>query len=218
MSRLIAIAGPDGAGKTTVCEHLSKRLEGARIEYGGKARNHKLASTRFAYKVLAAARSGWKPLYLPFCYLWFYPFEYFENRRRFSTSGPGILLFDRHPIDRMVMLADIDLKRTYGKISKVRWLLEKPFRVFWAWVYRNLFPDTTRVFILLPTPALCFERSGGQYPSISDAHIRIESYRETLKTLKREKRFTPIDITEDKDADQISEQILFHLNQEASSS
>lgn len=214
MTKRIAITGPDGAGKTTVCEELSQRLGNCPIEYGGKARNHKLKSTRFAHSVMTKAQAFWAPLYFPFRYFWFYFFEYFENRARFKRPDDGVdyIIFDRHPIDRLVLPSDIDLKLEHGRISRLRWLAEKLPRAFWAWIYRHFFDAPVAVFVLLPEPELCFERSNGQYPSIKDAEVRVESYRITIEKLEVPKHYTAIEVSESTTVDSIIDQIVNHLN------
>jgi thymidylate kinase len=215
MIQKIAIAGPDGAGKTTVCEHLSQRLDNCRIEYGGKARNHKLKATRFAHSLMSKAQALWAPLYFPFRYFWFYFFEYFENRKRFieeASDGAEHIIFDRHPIDRLLLPIDIDLKLEYGRISRLRWSVEKIPRSFWAFVYRHFFTVPVAVFVLLPEPELCFQRSNGQYPTVEDALIRVDSYRKTIERMKDREHYTVIEVSDSMTVDAITDQILKQLN------
>ncbi len=208
--RQIAIAGPDGAGKTSVCGELCKQLPKCGVVYAGKARNQKLRTTRFAYAVWQAGKQIWRPLDFFLRYFWFYPFEFFEYRARFHpNASPGLetMIYDRHPVDRMVLPHDILLKRNYGKVSTIRYACELPPRLFWSWVYRRFFRFDGTVFLLLPKPDLCFARAPDQYQEIIDATIRIESYRRLAQNAPTGQRLNLIEISAKESVHQVAREV-----------
>ena len=179
----LAIAGPDGAGKSVLCQMLHNRIFDSKLQYAGKNRGHVLKSTSIGLKLWTAmAQFGNIPALIG-QYFIFYPFEYAENLVRFRMVPDletQLMIYDRHPIDRMVLKYDTVLRLQEGKIKSTRFIVEHPLRLFWGCIYRYFFSKIDRVYVLLPAAELCFERSGGQYKSIEEAIIRVETYRRAV--------------------------------------
>ncbi|MBF0233904.1 MAG: hypothetical protein HQK65_12825 [Desulfamplus sp.] len=178
----IAIAGPDGAGKTTLCKRLLNCIDKSELQYAGKNRGHLLRGTSLGLKAWMLLKQHGSILSIIGQYFVFYPLEYFENMARFqkvSCTGSKWIIYDRHPIDRMVLKYDILIRRNERKVKFNRFFVEYPLRLFWECVYKCAFPGVNRVYVLLPYPELCFKRSGGQYQNLDEARIRIETYRRT---------------------------------------
>ncbi len=174
----IAIAGPDGAGKSSVCRALAGRIGPAAVIYAGKD-DFRLKTTAAALRLWERMRTKGLAVSVPAQYLLFYPLEYRENVRKFRPrpDKKEHFIFDRHPIDRMIMMYELRMKYRARMCGRARFLLEYPMRVLWNRLYRGRFPALARVYVLLPEPRLCFERSGGHYTTIEDARRKIEAYR-----------------------------------------
>lgn len=210
----IAIAGPDGAGKTTVCESLAVLLDNAQILYSGKSRGHLLPSTGRALELWKRSRSAGVPSILGRNLL-FYPVEYAENiaRLRFRPAGDiRWVIMDRHPIDRIVMWHDSRRK-----------LMSAPLRLsvaigaaaasVWSAIYTHKYRGVDQLFVLLPEPDLSFDRSGGQYSSVQQAGERVEAYRSAAAAYARHHACTVIELTEDTTVDAVCEYIIDVLHQ-----
>lgn len=176
-----SISGPDGSGKSTLCEEVNSQLVSSEVIHAVKDRNLRLMSTKLGVKLLKFAESKNQMLYTLVLYLIYYPLEFLENLKRFSVKGKDNYLYDRHPIDRMALKYEFLLRYRKGKVKKVRFFIEYPFRVFWSEIYRLIFIRIDRIYILLPDPELSFVRASGQYEKIEDAVYKMESYKMSAK-------------------------------------
>ncbi|WP_273150252.1 hypothetical protein [Methylophaga thiooxydans] len=173
----IAITGPDGSGKSTLCNMLCERLGGTRVVYGGKACFH-LFSTKIVKSLWNLGLKLHPTLGFVIQHSLYYPAEYFENWWRIVMRyRSGVTVYDRHIFDRLVMKHSIKLRYQHGKIGRLSYWLQYSLTSFWSVVYKYFFPAIDHVFILLPDAGLCFDRAGGQYRDITDAIVRVESYR-----------------------------------------
>lgn len=213
MSR-IAIAGPDGAGKSSICAFLSNNIPGAVVQYAGKNRNHLLRTTSLGLNLwMKLRRFGAIPGLLGQYFL-FYPLEYIENRVRFSINKQvesGLIIYDRHPIDRMMMQYSLILRRGSGRLNPLRFAVEYPLCWLVARLYQFLFPEIDRIYVLLPHPELCFKRSGGQYSEIEDAIIRVESYRQVVLKAGPDSRLLEIPVDWKHSIHDIGNEILYDM-------
>ncbi len=192
----IAITGPDGSGKTTLCELLSSKLKPSLIIHAVKDRNHFLKSTSFALKC-------WR-LLKKFGYygstfgrfIVFYPFEYLENIRRFTFKPKQYryIIYDRHPIDRIMMKHELLANYHSGIINKKRFFIEYPLLLLWGWIYERFFPRVDKMFVLLPDAGLCLMRANGQYKNLKAAENRICAYKAAIDTISKNNHVYPIHI------------------------
>lgn len=180
----IAVSGPDGSGKTSVCKLLSEKLHAKKIVYAGK-RGFQLKTTSWAFNVWSflnkfGSLGGFFGLYF-----FYYPFEYFENCFRFTRSVDvdDILIFDRHPIDRVMFYHEFLFNKGV-KSAGFKFRIEAVFRFIISRIYLNFFPKINRIYILLPDTKCFFERSEGQYSSMMHAQIRSDAYKTAAKEWK----------------------------------
>lgn len=103
----IAVVGPDGAGKTSVVRLLQAQMPGSRVLYGGKNRGHLLVTTPLGLRLWHAARKVPVPgLGDAVRFSVFYPLEYLENLARARAGNGRVTIYDRHPVDRMIMAGE----------------------------------------------------------------------------------------------------------------
>lgn len=182
----IVIAGPDGSGKSSVCFYLADKLKPSVIIHAVKDRDHFFKSTTYAFKIWKLlSKFGYLGSFIGRFFV-FYPFEYLENIFRFKKKNNQInyYIYDRHPIDRIIMLHELRKKKLSGKISKIRFILEYPIISYWAWKYINLFPHVDIFIVLLPDPNVCLNRAKGQFKNLESVQLRINSYTEAINDLK----------------------------------
>jgi thymidylate kinase len=185
----IAITGPDGAGKSTLCNMLGEHLDDARIVYAGKAYFH-LYLTKLSKWLWDAALSVHPLLGFGIQHTIYYPAEYLENMWRIVLCyRKGTTIYDRHVFDRMVMKHSARLRYQQGRIGPLSYWLQYSLNSFWSWVYRNFFPVIDHVFILLPDAGLCFDRANGQYKDLTEASIRVESYQMAYQEVADDARY-----------------------------
>jgi energy-coupling factor transporter ATP-binding protein EcfA2 len=210
---MIAIAGPDGSGKSSVCKALSICIDKSTIIYAGK-RDFVLRSTSFGLSTwIKIKKFGTIPSLIAQYFLYF-PLEYIENLIRFrgNTKSGITRIYDRHPLDRVMMKYELRNRFNIGEVKKRRFYFEYPLRYLWAFLYIQFFPVIDRVYVLLPDPNLCFERSGGQYKNLSDAYIRVDSYKEAVKFWgSHQKQFLPIQVNSDMSVADIRDLIISDL-------
>ncbi|WP_266237406.1 hypothetical protein [Methylophaga sp. OBS1] len=185
----IAITGPDGAGKSTLCKMLCKHLDDARLVYSGKAHFH-LPSTRLVKWLWDVALKVHPLLGFAIQHSLYYPVEYLENWWRVVLRyRSGITVYDRHVFDRLVMKHSARLRYRHGKIGRSSYWLQYSLNSFWSCVYRYCFPLVDHVFILLPDAELCFDRALGQYKDLADAGIRVQSYQLAYQEVADDPRY-----------------------------
>ncbi len=183
----IVIAGPDGSGKTSVCNELRLHFPESIIIHAVKNQNHFLRSTTFALNVWNKLSKHGYCLSLLGKYFIFYPFEYLENLRRFSFKHPEAttIIYDRHPIDRVIIKHEIKTKHFLGKINKHKFLIEHPLASVLNFTYRQLFPKVDYLFVLLPDAELCFTRSNNHYRSVLNAKTKLDAYKQAVIQYKK---------------------------------
>lgn len=183
--RRIAVTGPDGSGKSTLCRKLVNHFEESELIHAVKHRDHLLSSTTWGYKWLRKSKKIGILGERLFKYHIFYPLEYLENLKRFKLSG-NTVIYDRHPIDRIILKFELLQKK--NKISiKVFYLYELLMTTIWGKIYLYFFPKVDYLFVLLPLPELCVERSKGHYRSKEDAIFKINAYKQAIDLYKKRK-------------------------------
>jgi len=206
----IAIVGPDGAGKTSVANQLQQLLPQSKVVYAGKSHNHHLFITKWTYQFWQWTKKLRMPiLYQLVRFFLFYPVEYIENLARFQrVKDKKIIIYDRHPIDRMIMI--------YEYLSKypdsAKFFNTQYFLLRWCnWWYRVFFPKIEQIYCLLPEPALCWQRSGGHYLNPAEAQWKIDAYRQAVIQLVQRQPVSIIEITPELTINEIAQQILVSL-------
>lgn len=209
----IAIIGPDGSGKTSVVNFLQKKIVNSEKRYGGKKEGHFLITTSIAlYLWKLSVRSRLRIVVFFVRFLIFYPFEYIENLFRFGFCWPNsTVIFDRHPVDRLVLANQILLskknKNQSEQIGTVDYL-EYLFLFILSKFYLFFFPRVDYIFFLLPARELIFERSGGQYANLGEVEIRIKSFEKSIEQFSVKQTVRTIIIERDMGIEEIGEYIL----------
>lgn len=204
----IAIVGPDGSGKTSVTTQLHSLLANSTVVYGGKGRDNVLWTTTICFKLWKAI-SRLKIPFLPHCakFLVYYPAEFFEYLFRFFfKSGNGVFIFDRHPVDRIILPMEYRANKPLRGLRL--WLSQWPYLIFISFWYRFLFPKIDLLIFLLPSADLCFERANGQYKDQRSAVNKLEAYRMALKYKLARIPNLPIEINREKGIPEICDVIL----------
>lgn len=206
----IAIVGPDGSGKTSVCNELIKFLKPGIIIHAVKDRNHLLKSTSVALSIWYMLKKFGYISSTVGRFFVFYPFEYFENLKRFLIKPVRVkyIIYDRHPIDRVIMKHEFLLNYKSGNRTQIKYLIEYPLLSFWSFVYRKLFASKQQLFVLLPEAELCFYRSGGQYKSLDSAQHKIEAYKMAIKEYKNKTNITQVYISQNDSIEDVANFIL----------
>lgn len=204
----VAIAGPDGAGKSSICAILKESYPQAEIVYAGKS-NFRLGITKFALKVLIWAQKNGRFASFLAKHFIYYPIEYLDNLIKFFLvrDKKKFVLFDRHPIDRVIMLHTLKLRRAAKRVTLFNYILEYPLLWFWGNLYKALFPKIDIIFVLIPSHYLCFERANGQYIDMIEAEIRVKSYLLAANELRKFQNVCPLQITEKDTLYMLSSQI-----------
>jgi len=204
----IAIIGPDGSGKTSIIKCLSHYCNDAIVIYGGK-RNFKFFTTMFALSLWRLAkRSRIQVLAQAIRFFIYYPLEFVDNLHRFRPlPADRLYLFDRHPIDRMIM---VDEFISFNSTSGFRRVFSAyPFLLFWNFVYRSLFPiNMDMIYFILPEPKVGFQRAKGQYPNIRAFKIKVEAYRRAAEIIRKKTEVHLVDVTSDITVKIICDKIL----------
>ena len=180
MAKIIAICGPDGAGKTTLSTELKK--EGFHREYGGKKQNHSLFITQYFIKVHDLIKRK-KMDRLGFLYLniVFYPLEYIEHRLRLrkaldSRRKGYDVVFDRFVVDRMWRFK---LDEGPNKFAEyIKWF----FYRFYYTIYMNWFPRIDAYVFLLPPTDELLKRQPSDYSTTNES----ENIRSAYKSIADE--------------------------------
>ncbi len=211
----IAVDGPDGSGKSSICNSLLNQLSPAMVVYAGKNHSHNYKITTYALNLWKKASKVSTLLALFVQYFIFYPIEFFENLKRFNSDYEENIIFDRHPLDRLIMKHELLLKYKNNQASIIRLLIEYPPRFFWGQIYKWFFPTNVKVFLLLPTAELIFERSGGQYKSMNDAEVKVKAYKLAMKEWNDKVKFIrSIHIDKNTSIDYISTYIIEQIKEE----
>ena len=209
-----AIVGPDGSGKTSIVNYLHKNLANSQIIYAGKNRNHKLLTTRLSLSLWNLSRQyGGRKASEAIRFLVFYPFEYAENLVRFGANNSDrISLFDRHPVDRMIMLYEYLDAVGHRNVGSGRRNLNSTLLKLLNRMYAYFFIRVDHIFFLLPDARVCFERSKGQYADLDKAKIKIQAYRKAARQLNMKQPLTVLDISAEQTIDEIGDLILNEIN------
>lgn len=199
----IAVSGPDGSGKTTLCRKLQEHFGNVRLIHAVKHRNHLLHTTKWAYEIWRYSKRYGTFVQKIVRYIIFYPFEFIENLKRFSIKDE-LVIYDRHPIDRVIMKYELLLqKRNFSFYPEYIMLL------FWSKLYINCFPKVDLLFVLLPSSELCIKRADGQYRSRRQAIDKIKSYKSAIKEFKKNGlNVIPFIVDEDYSQDVMSNKII----------
>lgn len=209
----IAIVGPDGSGKSSICEALSRHIESTKVVYAGKREfNNKLTDWALRLWIKTSKRSSILGVFAQ--YMIYYPIEFWENYSRFSKTHNGVkvIIFDRHPIDRIIMKYEFHTKFELKKIRHLHFLFEFPMRAFWGFIYYRLFVQVDHIFLILPTSEVIYERAEDQYNDLQEVQARRDAYRHVCKKA----RFLPVmrilDILKEDSVEDICQVILGHIN------
>ena len=204
----VSIVGPDGCGKTSVAKSVSKKLNSSVVLYAGK-RKFFLKSTKTAIKIWEAAQAIHPGLGIIAQYFLYYPFEYLENIYRFNKiiKGKEILIYERHPVDRIIMLFEFNRKYSHGWIKPWQYIIEVPLRFFLKYLYVYFFTSIHRIYLLRPGVELIFERSANQYKNLSDVQSRVDAYNDLKKIKKLKQQIKLVDIDYNDTIEKVSEKI-----------
>ena len=177
MSYIISLCGPDGVGKSTLANYLSKNQW--TVQYGGKKSNHTLVVTKVLFNIhLFLKRTRLYRLNLVFLYFIFYPFEFLENlsRIKFSKKLNTNVVFDRFVVDR-IWKAFLKNNSSQKKLP----LLDK----FYAFIYLKCFPSIDGYVFLLPDADVIFERDKEFYKNRQTCKEIRDAYEETAGELAK---------------------------------
>lgn len=215
-SMRIAVVGPDGAGKTSVVGTLQAQIPGSRVIYGGKNRDHLLATTALGLRLWHAARMLHVPgLAQAARFAVFYPLEYLENLARARVGKGRVVIYDRHPVDRMIMAEEFR-RVTMGpdpRGARAFRLLFSQYPLLWvlrAW-YTWLYPRFDLLCFLLPEADLLVERGGGQYSSACRAEAKRQAYAEVARELSRQHPVLVIEVSRDMSLDAVAARVMLAL-------
>lgn len=202
----IAIVGPDGSGKTTTVNHLHSKLPNSKIIYAGKNKNHKFFLTTITLWIWNMSKKTRNNLIINTCrFFIFYPAEYIENLIRFSFKNKkNIYIYDRHPIDRMIMVYEHDLKK---EKNTTRFLFN-----IWNKVYYLFFVRINAIYMLIPDSELCFKRSNGQYKNLTEVIYKLDAYKYASEKLKEKQRIVNIELTRETTPEDVVDLILSDLD------
>lgn len=166
----VAIVGPDGSGKTSVCLELSKKINNSIVIYGGKRNfNYKLTSF-FLWLWKATRKIPFFPSFIPRFFM-YYPMEFLENANKFIKKDGVLQIYDRHPIDRLVLKNE----RLLNKKAKF-FDLDLSLLKALCWLYKRKFNTIDFIFMLNPSSEVCNMRSNGQYKNLESVKARQEAY------------------------------------------
>ena len=205
----IAIAGPDGAGKSSICNALSEQIKPSAVIYAGKA-NFRFRSTVWALNIWNKVRKSHQVFSLLVQYFLYYPLEYCEYLSKFHANKRNntSYIYDRHPIDRVILKHEWLLLRRAEKIGAVNFYIQYPFFWFWGGIYKYFFPNIDDVFVVLPEPDLCFVRSGGQYRDLEEASIKVKAYYLALNELNNSQQYQLLKVDSSVSIESICEQVI----------
>lgn len=207
----IAIAGPDGSGKSTLCRVLSEKLHQSQVVYAGK-REFDFRVTAVALKIWQRSKKCSSLIAFLTQHFLYYPLEYIDNISRFKRGiEEQYYIYDRHPIDRVMMKYALRIQFLEKKINVISFTIQYPLFWFWAKLYTYFFPIIDAVFVLLPTKEDCFKRSGGQYVSLDDAELRIEAYRLALIDLSADSQYHEVELSPNTDIEDVCEVVMSSL-------
>lgn len=204
----IAIIGGDGSGKTSVCNMLSNKIEDSKVVYGGK-RQFKFKLTSFFLSIWSITRKvPYFPAFIPQFFL-YYPMEFFENIIKFSNNSSGFFIYDRHPIDRLVIKNELIMVGPYKSLKRDLNILGM---MLVSWFYKNNIKKIDAVFFLNPSYETCYVRSNGQYKSIASVKLRQEAYLLSLTEWKSiATKIIVIDISDSMSVNEVSNIIVDRL-------
>lgn len=200
----VAITGPDGAGKTTVCEELKARLQAARVIHAVKDRDHFLFTTNWAFKCYKLSKTLGPVFENLSKYFILYPFEYLENLRRFTLRGGRVIFYDRHPIDRVILPYELELNHK-NYLHRIHYYVRR----LWSLIYLVFFPRIDWIFVLLPTVELCLERSTEHARDLESTKRKIYAYRKAIEAYQaRSHQIVPIEIEAELTTNEIADKVV----------
>jgi len=207
MSIVIAVCGPDGAGKSTLTTKLSN--SGFETYYGGKKSGHHLTVTSVAhhiYKQIDHFSSKLAHLYLLLC---FYPIEYIENRARVRNATNAAangtkVCFDRFVVDRMWQRYISNENHSFA---------EKKFNELvgiYGYLYRNWFPSIDGYIFLVPPADTLFDRVPEFYESRQHA-VQIRNAYVSVATELQNNNKNVFIISEIEEPEELEQKILIWI-------
>jgi thymidylate kinase len=204
----IALVGPDGAGKTTICTELNHIVPDSDIVHVVKDREHHLKIMHLVVIIWKIIPTRLRILSYLYKYIILYSFEYIENmyRVKYFSEKYKVLFYDRHPLDRVMNYYEYKYQYCLGLLSMPQYFFHVFFTKIWSHIYCKFFPSIDCVFFLLPEPELSYERSNRQYINSDYARARIAAYWKTSKVYKNTK-YT-IFINENKTVKEITDIII----------
>lgn len=206
---IIALTGPDGSGKSSICSLLKKHYPQAEIIYAGKS-DFRFPITSLALNLWIHSRKLGSFISLLVQNFVYYPIEYLDSLIKFINADArhGHVFFDRHPIDRMIMLHTLRLRRDAQRIALTSYVVQYPLFWFWGKIYKLFFPRIDVVIVLTPCLELCFDRSEGQYPDLIEAKIKIRSYFLAMSELSKFQKVCEVKVSKNDSLQFISDQII----------
>jgi hypothetical protein len=181
-SRVIAVVGPDGAGKTTLCDAL--RREGVCVIYAGRG-------TAFQWYMHVANRvRAWfskaplkrlSPIYM---WLAFYPLEAISWSRRLERiqeSTERVVIVERCMLDRLALLITLESSAAGAGAGIKRSLARLFFSRYWT-----LAKSLSGVLVIAGAPRDLLQRRPDYYRSIREAEVWVTAYRQLAQRLAHE--------------------------------
>ena len=205
----IAIVGPDGPGKTSISNQLQQMLPKAQIIYAGKSHNQTFRLTKWTYQFWKWIKQLRLPIFLQLVlFLIYYPIEFLENLAHFRKPRKGkFFIYDRHPIDRMIMIHEYQISQPTHHKWSLKYLLLRRYN----WFYQPFFPNIEQICCLLPKPELCWQCADGHYRSPVEAQWKIESYRLVATELAKHQKVQIIEIKPELTINAITQNILVEM-------
>lgn len=188
---IIAFVGPDGSGKTTMCEVTDKYLQANNMKtkymYGSKKQNQYFRLTAISFRVYECLRK--KTLLAisgGYLLIFHYPLELIDNlfKYRFARSAARkgfIVIFDRYPADRIAPLTP-----TYHNKYKRKSLPKKITKILldvYGHIYKKIYPMPDILFFLNPEGETLMERRADFYQNIEEAYKAKRIYVELYQLL-----------------------------------
>jgi thymidylate kinase len=199
---IVALLGPDGSGKTTLCADLLLELEKNSIDtigiYGSKKKDQFFKLTNLSYEFYGRLQRlkfknkmvGGKisSIYMIFVH---FPLEFidnlflYNNSRKYSNSG-YVVVFDRYPIDRILPLTQSYLDYNFNGRAK-RKMVTIILR-FYGFLYWCFFPLPDMTFFLDTDEYTLIQRRGDCYKNGNEAENARATYHELYDMINRKNK------------------------------
>lgn len=221
--KIIAIVGPDGAGKTTLC----KKIENWNINngilskyiYGSKHSDHVFLLTKlsfFFYSKIKKIPSVGKVLGLFYLYVLHYPIEFLDNIFKYKKAKKlreqgYTVVFDRYPTDRIIPMTKTFSDKflppnKFSLLYFVKFIIWKLMK-FYSLIYFKFYPIPDLLFFLDVDEKILKERKSDYYKSDKDALFARHIYTNLLEIILKIHKNT-YQIKADKDPDLILIDVL----------